>query len=134
MSDLKPLIYSYWIHHNRTQGTSQLFDLNSTPDTPVLKQSYKLHSRFGSGGRSYGHVAVDKSGNLFVTDTKGHRIHIFKSTGVYIKSFGSQGDEEGEFFCPAELIFAPDGRLVITDSGAHSPLSLVLWLTMDPRQ
>ena len=33
---------------------------------------------------------------MYVTDTSNHRIQVFTADGVYLRQFGSKGEEEGE--------------------------------------
>ncbi len=45
-------------------------------------------------------VAVDTSGFLYVTESKSHRVSVFRTSGECVKVFGSKGKGEGEFNFP----------------------------------
>ena len=42
-------------------------------------------------------VAVDSSGNVYVTDSKNDRIQKFKNDGTYIRTWGASGSGDGQF-------------------------------------
>lgn len=62
-------------------------------------------------------AAVSPDGKqLFVTDSKGHRVVIFElGTGKVIGSFGRRGSGEGEFSFPSALAFDREGHLFVVD-------------------
>ncbi len=63
-------------------------------------------------------VAVDASGNVYVTDAENYRIQKFSNTGTYLSQFGSYGSGNGEFggiygsvaFDTSGNIYVPDGE------------------------
>ena len=50
-------------------------------------------------------VAVNEQDEIAVSDTGNHKIHLFKSNGSHIKSFGEQGAKPGEFDWPCGIVF-----------------------------
>jgi tripartite motif-containing protein 71 len=52
-------------------------------------------------------IAVDGSGNAYVTDKSSHRVHKLDAQGKYIKSWGGKGTADGQFDTPEGI--AADG-------------------------
>jgi DNA-binding beta-propeller fold protein YncE len=72
-------------------------------------------------------LALDAEGNLFVADTRNHRIQKFDSNGQFLATWGSAGSGDGQFnfiwgdpnhnLPGAGLAFDAQGNLYITDMG-----------------
>jgi hypothetical protein len=68
----------------------------------------------GAGG-----VAVDSSGNVYVTDLGNHRIEKFTSGGSFISSWGSSGTGNGQFSGPEGIAIDSTDNVYIADTGNH---------------
>jgi hypothetical protein len=68
-------------------------------------------------------VAVDRTGNILVSDTNNGRIEIFDQEGNYLGQFGSVGIGNGQFNQPYGLAFDSSGDLYIVDGGLGSGVS-----------
>ncbi len=64
-------------------------------------------------------VAIDESGNVFVADFYNHRIQKFTADGVFLTSFGGQGQGPGEFNYAIAVASADDGTVFAVDYGNH---------------
>ena len=53
-------------------------------------------------------VAVNEQDEIAVSDVGNHKIHLFKSDGTHVKSFGGFGAQPGEFNRPAGIAFHVD--------------------------
>jgi DNA-binding beta-propeller fold protein YncE len=73
--------------------------------------TFKLLRKIGTAGKQHTlttpgdfssptNVAVDKDGNLFVSDTLNDRVEVFDAEGVFVRAFGKNGDGPGEFARP----------------------------------
>jgi tripartite motif-containing protein 71 len=63
-------------------------------------------------------VAVQPgTGRLFVANRESHEIEVFTEDGTFVARWGVRGSAPGEFVFPQGLDFAPDGTLVVSDSG-----------------
>jgi sugar lactone lactonase YvrE len=60
-------------------------------------------------------VAVDKDGNVFVSDSWNNRIEMFDADGVFIKAFGEAGDGPGYFARPKGISIDGDGHIWVAD-------------------
>lgn len=62
-------------------------------------------------------LAFDASSQeLFVVDTKAHRIKVYSRRGALVRSIGGRGTGPGEFNYPTLLWLSPQARLFVTDS------------------
>ena len=99
-------------------------------DPPILKfdQSGTLVKSFGGGMFVFPHgIAVDKDGNIWVTDGqgrdgKGHQVFKFSPDGEVLMTLGKAGvagDGPDTFNQPDDVAIAPNGD--IFDSDGHTP-------------
>jgi sugar lactone lactonase YvrE len=88
--------------------------------------SFKLLRRIGTGGKSHyltspgdfgapQGVALDKDGNVYVTDTLNNRVEIFDADGNFISLFGKHGDGPGYFARPKGIAVDGDGHIWVAD-------------------
>ncbi len=86
----------------------------------------KLLRRIGTGGKNHflttpgdfgapQGVAVDKDGNVYVTDTLNNRVEIFDADGNFISLFGKHGDGPGYFARPKGIAVDVDGHIWVAD-------------------
>ena len=60
-------------------------------------------------------VALDKDGNVYVTDTMNYRVEIFDGDGKYISQFGQHCDSYGCFAHPKGIAIDSDGHIWVAD-------------------
>lgn len=86
----------------------------------------KLLRRMGTGGKNHfltspgdfaapQGVALDKDGNVYVTDTLNDRVEIFDADGTFISSFGKPGDGPGSFARPKGIAIDSNGHIWVAD-------------------
>ena len=63
-------------------------------------------------------VAVNEQDEIAVSDVVNHKIHLFKSDGTHIKSFGREGTQPGEFKRPAGIAFHGN-NIIVAEQGNH---------------
>jgi len=75
----------------------------------------------GSGkiGGTFKFAADKNAGQIFVTDTTNHRVHLFSWGGHLLKTFGAQGKGPGQLMFPNSIVFRDDGNLLIVNTNAH---------------
>ncbi len=75
---------------------------------------------FGSGnGRfieDHG-IATDKSGNVYVVDTRNVRIQKFNSEGDFVTKWGMLGCRDDQFLIPHDIAVDSSGNIYVSDSG-----------------
>ena len=83
--------------------------------------------RIGTGGKNHwlttpgdfgapSNVALDKDGNVYVTDTMNNRVEIFDADGNFLSQFGKHGDGPGYLARPKGIAVDCDGHIWIADS------------------
>ena len=88
--------------------------------------SYKLLRRIGTAGKRHTltsegnfslptNAAVDKDGNVYVTDTLNDRVEIFDADGEFVSTFGTAGDGPGHFARPKGIAIDSDGHIWVAD-------------------
>ncbi|MCK4431448.1 MAG: NHL repeat-containing protein [Candidatus Aminicenantes bacterium] len=60
-------------------------------------------------------IAVDKEGNIYVSDGGNHRIQKFDSDGNYLQTIGRKGQGPGEFESPSNLFLDFEGNIHVLD-------------------
>jgi len=89
--------------------------------------NYKLLRKIGTTGKNHTltepgdfakptNLAVDKDGNLFVSDTWNDRIEVFDADGEFIRTFGKNGDGPGDFARPKGIAVDCDGHVWVADA------------------
>lgn len=64
-------------------------------------------------------LAVDAAGNLYVADSKNHRIQKLSPAGQVLGVWGSEGAEDGKFKEPQSVAIGPDGNVYVADTWNH---------------
>ena len=63
------------------------------------------------------YLAVDDTGNLYVTDTLNSRVQVFDANGKYVKTLGQRGSAWGMFDKPKGVALDTFGNVYVADSG-----------------
>ena len=63
-------------------------------------------------------VAVNEQDEIAVSDIGNHKIHLFKSDGTHIKSFGGKGAQHGEVNFPSGTVYHGDS-IIVAEQNNH---------------
>ena len=64
-------------------------------------------------------VAINKRGEVMVTEWGGHCVSVFSPSGEKLRSFGTHGSGQGQFRCPYGVAVDGDGNILVTDGNNH---------------
>ena len=64
-------------------------------------------------------LALDREGNIYVTDKTGARITEFDRSGVFMRTIGSLGDNIDEFIRPKGIAIDNQDRIWVVDAGSE---------------
>lgn len=64
-------------------------------------------------------MAVNKDGNLYVTDHGNHRVQAYDKFGAFITEFGSKGTKDGQFTGPTGIAVDQSGIVFVADWENH---------------
>ncbi len=76
--------------------------------------------RLGSGNGQFvaaSDIALDETGRIYVTDSKGRSVHVFDANGVYLSRFGVAGSGAGQFLYPTAIAYEKQSQqIAVVDS------------------
>ena len=61
-------------------------------------------------------ITADSAGLLYISELDNHRISVFTSEGDFVTTFGSEGEESGQFYFPVGGLVDDSGLLYVCDS------------------
>ena len=105
-----------------------LYVVDTQQDQVIVFDSDSLKElrRIGTGGKNHWlttpgdfggpqGIALDKDGNVYVTDTMNNRVEIFDAEGKFISLFGRHCDGPGCFARPKGIAVDADGHIWVAD-------------------
>ena len=64
-------------------------------------------------------LAVDGQGQVYVVDTRNHRVQVFGADGQFLRGWGSQGNAAGQFQEPWGITVDTAGNVYVADTWNH---------------
>ena len=93
-----------------------------TPFEAAVPRRFRPVLSFGQKGKSIGMldgpcgVAVNVRDEIAVTDCFSNRVSLFSCDGTHLRSFGREGQKNGEFKFPTGIAFDSLGNILVADS------------------
>lgn len=87
-------------------------------DAPV-KHLFDLKKVGGESLETPADVEVAPNGEIFVLDTANNRIAVYDQEGNYLRKFGDDGDDEGEFEYPLGFTINDKNQIYVADTENH---------------
>jgi len=72
------------------------------------------------------YIAVDSSGNIYITDPEGFRVLEFDVTGQFVRGWGQYSNSTDGFGLPVGILADPQGRIWVADKGNNWLIRFVL--------
>lgn len=91
---------------------------------PLL--SWDVSAWFGQSLDNKPFIAVDDSGNVFVTDPEGYRVLQFDTNGNFIRGWGDYSSDVDGFGMPVGITVDAEGKIWVSDAGNHRILRFTL--------
>lgn len=91
----------------------------------ICTLDHEYVGQFGGPGSGDGQfvwprsIALDRTGNIYVSDDYLNRISVFDKDGQFLSKWGSPGSSDGQVNAPAGLAFDSNDNLLIVDSLNH---------------
>ena len=91
----------------------------------VFTPKAKFFRQFGSNGSGDGQldypssIAIDKQDIIYITESKNHRVSVFKTDGTFLTTFGSRGSKSGQFTYPHGIAVDKDGYIYVSDNSGR---------------
>jgi uncharacterized protein (TIGR03663 family) len=64
-------------------------------------------------------LAVDADGNVYVADSRNHRIQMLDANGQFVRQWGGEGNAPGQFNEPWGVAVGPEGNIYVADTWNH---------------
>ncbi len=89
----------------------------------ILNSDLTFCGTFGKKGSSkgqfdgIGHIACDgNTGNVYLADSRNHRIQVFTAEGKFVRTFGKRGNGKGELDCPYGVAVDSSGMVYVSEA------------------
>lgn len=106
----------YRIYDSREQFCDMLKKLNFDENESQIVEEYAVTYVSGCPGKEGPlYIALDKSGNIYVTDVFNYRIQKFDPNGNFIIKWGSYGYDDGQFTWPQGITVDGEGNVYVAD-------------------
>ncbi len=102
-----------WLRKDLAGGAGEAATSGGTNDLRLVAQA---SASLPASVSSPAGAAVDGQGDLYVSDTGTHQIHVFSPGGELIRSFGGLGSELGKLYEPRGLAVDAQGNLYVADT------------------
>lgn len=119
---------AYFLRDLRPGMTFETFEVNPPPAArgyPTAPKVLHASAVWGGPGSRPGRfneprdLDVDGAGNIYVVDSKNHRVQKLSPEGKVLHVWGSKGNGPGQFQDPCGIAVGPDGSVYVADTWNH---------------
>ena len=58
---------------------------------------------------------LSRGDEVLVAECDNHRVQVFYEDGTFLRTWGSFGSHDGEFYYPSKIVVTQDGRVLVGD-------------------
>jgi DNA-binding beta-propeller fold protein YncE len=98
----------------------------STDETYTPSLSWEIVAWYGQSLDNKPYIAIDGSGNVFITDPEGYRILQFDSEGKFLQFWGTYSTGSDGFGMPASVAIDSTGGVWVSDAGNNRLMHFTL--------
>ena len=92
---------------------------NNGQVTILNRQGQVIRSfKVKNGGSLYG-IALNRTGNVIVSDYSNGYISIYTAAGEFVRQFGGEGKDQGQLSYPCGLAVNKEGHIFVAEYGSH---------------
>ena len=74
--------------------------------------------------RSPGRFTLDNSSNILITGIKSHCVCVYSYGGEFLRKFGKEGNQKGEFIEPYGITISPEGKIIVTSDNPNHHIQI----------
>jgi len=104
----------------------QVFKLDPATLQASVVRTWEVSAWFGSSLENKPYIAIDPTGNVFITDPEGYRVLEFTGDGTFVRGWGDYSPGSDGFGLPSGIEVDSQGHIWVSDAGNNLVLRFTL--------